>query len=222
MKKLRHRAAAIALVFLLLPYGLSIIYPIMQPPSTLMVWDWLRFQRTTRDWVPLSDISPNLINAVVIAEDDMFCTHHGINLRQMHKSIKQAEARNRPIKATSTITQQLAKNLFLWHGRSWLRKMLEVPLALWLELLWSKKEILETYLNVIEWDTHVYGAEAAAQHYFKISAKNLSTSQAALMATTLPNPERRSAANPTDMQLFTATNVANRILRDAPDLSCIH
>ena len=208
---LRRRLAVILLFLILLPYALAVVYPLMHPPSTLMVADWLRLNKTSRDWVPLSGISPNLINAVMIAEDDMFCAHHGINVRQMQKSIKQAEARGRPIKATSTITQQLAKNLFLWHGRSWLR----------LDFIWSKPQILETYLNIVEWGDDIYGAEAATQHYFHTSAKNLSHMQAALLATTLPNPEKRNATSPGPAQAVMAAGIAARLASDAPDLTCL-
>jgi monofunctional biosynthetic peptidoglycan transglycosylase len=208
-------------LLLFLPYALALIYPFMRPPSTLMLADWVSFHKVERQWVPLKSISPQLITAVVTAEDGAFCEHWGIDFRQMEKSIEKAQARNKPVKATSTITQQLAKNLFLWQGRSWMRKALEVPLTLWLELTWRKAWILEAYLNVAEWGEGVYGIEAAARHYYGTSAASLSSTQAALLAKTLPNPHERNPIHPGPAQAMMAGQLVFRMEHSAPDLSCI-
>lgn len=218
---MRHKILKLLLIFLLAPYVLSIPYQLIHPPSTLMLYDIVRFRLPERDWVPLSAMSPALVSAVVTSEDAAFCDHWGIDFRQMGKSIERAEASNKPVKATSTISQQLAKNLFLWQGRSWTRKILELPLTFWLELTWSKRRILETYLNIVEWDEGVYGAQSAALHYFGVPASKISYGQAALLATTLPNPGNRNAARPGPAQLGMALQLGGRMAHGGPDLSCV-
>ncbi len=211
----------ICIFIILLPYLLSILYFVLPAPSTLMIADWLRFREVRRSWVNLDKISPSLASAVITAEDSAFCGHFGVDLQQIEKSVAKAQATNRPIRGTSTITQQLAKNLFLWHGRSWIRKTLEMPLAFWLELIWSKRRIIETYLNVVEWGEGIYGAEAAAKFHFNISAQRLSSHQSALLATSLPNPKRRSASNPAYHQINLAGQLVARMQHSTPDLSCL-
>lgn len=218
---MRNILLQIILLLLVLPYALALVYPFMHPPSTLMLSDWLSLRKIDRRWVPLRSISPHLIAAVVTSEDGAFCDHFGIDFRQMEKSIEKAHTRGRPIKGASTITQQLAKNLFLWHGRSWTRKILEIPLTFWLELTWRKAWILEAYLNVAEWDEGIYGIEAAAQHYYGSSAAMLAMGQSALLATTLPNPRERNAARPGPAQIMIAGQLAFRTQHHTPDLSCI-
>jgi monofunctional biosynthetic peptidoglycan transglycosylase len=209
------------LFLLILPYALTPLYRFMHPPSTLMLADWLTFSHVEREWVPIEKISPSLISAVVSAEDSAFCAHWGFDFRQMEKSINAALTYGHSLKATSTISQQLAKNLFLWHGRSWIRKGLEAPLTLWLELTWSKKDILEAYLNVAEWEEGIYGAEAAARHHFKKSAASLTTSESALLATSLPNPISRDASSAGPTQRMMAQRIARLSVSKASDLSCI-
>jgi len=211
---------AIAFI-LLVPYLMTLVYLFINPISTLMMADRLMEKPVIRIWVPLKKISPHLVNAVVASEDDAFCSHFGMDFNQLEKSIRKAEARGQPVKGTSTISQQLAKNLFLWNGRSILRKILEVPLTIWLELLWSKKQILEAYLNVAEWGNGIYGIEAASQHYFGIPAKNLSYGQSALLATSLPNPIDRSARRPSPGHSLIAMQLLKRLNKSRPDLSCI-
>lgn len=210
------------LIFLLAPYAVAFIYLFIYPPSTLMLLGWLTFSKVEREWVPIERISPVLIAAVVASEDDAFCSHWGVDFRQLTKSIRHAKTNDKPVRATSTITQQLAKNLFLWHGRSWLRKFLEIPLTFWLELTWSKKDILETYLNIAEWGEGVYGAEAAAQFHFGTSANALSYMQAALLATSLPNPTQRRAARPGPAQANLAAQLVARLQHNGPDMVCVN
>ena len=148
-----------------------------------------------RKWKPLKKISPHLQLAVVCTEDQNFLTHHGIDFIALKKAINNTEGRSRR-RGASTITQQVAKNVFLWNGRSYLRKGLEAYFAVLVDLFWSKKRIMEVYLNVIEMGDGIYGAEAASKTYFKKSAKNLTKEQAATIASILPNPRRYSARNP--------------------------
>lgn len=208
-------------LFIAVPYGLAILYLYLNPASMPMMARTLAFQRVERQWVPLSAISQPLRSAVVAAEDDAFCTHHGIDFRQLFKSIDRAQRTDRDVKATSTITQQVAKNLFFWQGRSWVRKILETPLAIWIDLIWPKSRILEVYLNIAQWGDGVYGAQAAAQFHFNTDAQAVTYGQAALLATSLPNPIQRVASRPGPAQRAIAVQLMGRLQRAGPDLSCL-
>jgi monofunctional biosynthetic peptidoglycan transglycosylase len=216
----KYRPLRWLLYVLLAPYALALVYIIIPPPSTLMLADIATFTLPKRDWVSLEQMSPNLIKAVLAAEDSAFCEHFGFDFKAIEKSLDKA-ADGKRFGGASTITQQTAKNLFLWHDRSWLRKALEAPLALWLELVMSKRRILEIYLNIAEWGDGIYGAEAAAQRYFGTSAKNLSLAQSALLAASLPNPRLRNPARPGTGLLMGAGVVAKRAFSQAPDTRCL-
>lgn len=180
----------------LLPYLIAPLYSFGKPVSTVMLWRMLTGQRVERDYVPLSRISPSLTLAVIVAEDGRFCRHHGIDFAEIRDALKEADDWS-DMRGGSTITQQVAKNLFLWPGRSWLRKALEFPLALWIDLVLSKRRILEIYLNIAEWGPHgEFGAEAGARYAFGKSARDLSRYQAALLAAALPNPYARNTRRP--------------------------
>lgn len=140
-------------------------------------------------WVALEEISPRLWLAAVAAEDQRFLEHRGVDLEAIRQALGDA-LQGKRLRGASTISQQTAKNLFLWHGRSYVRKILEVWLAASMEILWPKERILEVYLNIAEWGEHLFGAEAAARVYFGVSAGQLDSHQAALMAAALPNPHR--------------------------------
>lgn len=147
------------------------------------------------DWVSLDEISPSLPLAVVCSEDQNFLNHSGFDFKAIEQSVKAAEAGKRRLRGASTISQQTAKNVFLWPGRSWIRKGFEAYFTVLIEFIWGKKRIMEVYLNSIEMGNGIYGAEAAAQFYWHNSAANLSRSQAAALAAVLPNP-RKYSANP--------------------------
>ncbi|AVQ00064.1 monofunctional biosynthetic peptidoglycan transglycosylase [Ahniella affigens] len=147
-------------------------------------------------WVPLDQITPEMPIAVVAAEDQRFPEHHGFDLGAIQKAYASNQRGRARMRGASTISQQVAKNVFLWQGRSWVRKGAEAWLTLWIELLWSKRRILEVYLNVAEFGPGVYGVEAAAQQYFKRPASRLTPNQAALLAAVLPNPKKFSVAAP--------------------------
>ncbi len=140
-------------------------------------------------WVPIEKMSKHLLQAVVASEDQKFLQHSGFDLTAIEKALA-FNARSKKVRGASTISQQTAKNVFLWTGRSWLRKGLESGLTVLIEGAWGKERILEVYLNSIEFGEGVFGVEAAAQRYFKTSAAKLSKSQAALLAAVLPNPHR--------------------------------
>lgn len=144
---------------------------------------------SSHDWVPLEEISPNLQKAVIASEDDLFLTHNGFNFKAMEKAFKNNQ-KGRKLKGGSTITQQTAKNVFLWQGRSYVRKGLEAYFTVLIELLWSKERIMEVYLNSIEMADGVYGAQAAAQHWYHKDAANLTKYEAAGIAAILPNPRK--------------------------------
>lgn len=188
--------AFIVLGLLLLPFVLTPLYSFGHPVSTLMLTRWATGKRVDRLWVPLSSMSPRLPASVIGAEDARYCRHRGIDLAEIRDAIGDAETLSE-LRGASTLTQQTAKNLFLWPGRSFLRKAIEAPLALWLDLVLGKRRVLEIYLNIAEWGPNgVFGAEAAARRAFGKSARNLSPREAALLAAALPNPIRRNAARP--------------------------
>jgi monofunctional biosynthetic peptidoglycan transglycosylase len=186
----------ILLVVLLLPYLLTPLYRTGHPVSTLMAWRWLRGAQVTRPWIDFNAISPALPRAVVGAEDAKFCGHRGVDWGALHEVINDAED-GEVARGGSTITQQVAKNLFLWPGRSVVRKALELPLALWIDLVLPKPRVLEIYLNIAELGpSGQFGAEAGSIYAFGHSAATLSPREAALLAAILPNPVKRSARNP--------------------------
>jgi monofunctional biosynthetic peptidoglycan transglycosylase len=190
--------AAILLVaaVLLLPYALTPLYLVVNPVSTPMIWRWLSGARAERSYVPLSAIAPVLPVTVIVAEDARFCSHSGIDWTQVREAIGDADDLSE-VRGGSTITQQVAKNLFLWQGRSFVRKALEFPLAYWIDLIVPKRRIMEIYLNIAEWGPNgEFGAEAGARYAFGKPAANLTPREAVLMTAVLPNPKRRSARHP--------------------------
>jgi monofunctional biosynthetic peptidoglycan transglycosylase len=146
-------------------------------------------------WVNYNALSPHLVRAVIASEDNRFCEHWGFDWLEINNALKENKVRKHP-RGASTITQQVAKNVFLWPGNSWLRKGLEAYYTLLIEGLWPKKRIMEVYLNVAEMGKGIYGAEAAANYYFKKNAAKLTANEAAYIAACLPNPLRRNPAKP--------------------------
>lgn len=197
-RPLLRRLARIALVIVLLPIVLTLLYllPFVHPVSTLMIKDLVTFQGYDRQWVPLEDVAPVLAHSVIMSEDGQFCSHHGIDLGELKGVIDDAIA-GEATRGASTITMQSVKNLYLWSRPfETLRKVVELPLAVYYDLVTPKRRIMEVYLNIAQWGPNIYGIEAAAQHHFGRSAKNLTRRQAALLAVTLPNPITRNPAKP--------------------------
>jgi monofunctional biosynthetic peptidoglycan transglycosylase len=181
---------------LLLPYLLVPLYRVVDPVSTLMVWRWATGARVVRSKVPLERIAPVLPATVIASEDARFCSHRGVDWNEIREALEEADDLSEA-RGGSTITQQLAKNLFLWGGRSFVRKALELPLALWIDLVLPKRRILEIYLNIAEWGpSGQFGAEAGARYAFGKPARDVSAHEAATLAAILPNPHRRSARIP--------------------------
>lgn len=182
----------------------TLLYRFVPPPFTPLMIIRLVQQaskgeslRLKKDWVPLNAISPKMIRAVVASEDNLFLTHHGFDFNAIEKAQKYNDKKKgAKVRGGSTITQQTAKNVFLWPKRSYIRKGLEAYFTVLIEVFWSKERIMEVYLNVIEMGNGIYGVEAAAEIYYGISAKKLSNSQAAMIACILPAPLKRNPDKP--------------------------
>ena len=204
IKKLWKWILKIVLWFFIISIGLTLLYRFLPIPITpLMVirtWEQAidkdRSIEFYKDWVSLDKISKNMPQAVVAAEDQKFLEHYGFDIEAMQKAWD-GNKQGKRIKGASTITQQTAKNVFLWPGRNFVRKGLEAYFTLLMETLWSKKRIMEVYLNVIEMGDGIYGIEAASQKFYKKSASNLSRQESAMVAAVLPNPLRWSPVRPT-------------------------
>lgn len=191
------KAIIIALLaVLVLPALLVLLYRVVPPPFTPLML--IRGRPVNYEWVPMAKIAPVLARSVLTAEDENFCNHHGFDAASIQKALDQYldDDDRETLRGGSTISQQTAKNVFLWPDRTWLRKGLETWMTVYIEALWSKSRIMEVYLNVVEWAPGVYGAEAAARHHFKKSAAALSAPEAALLAAVLPNPRKWNASNP--------------------------
>lgn len=196
IKKIFRIVLDIVLMLVILSVLIPLLYRWVNPPFTpLMLSRKIAIGTPIEHkWVDLKDISPYLVNCAVAAEDNNFQGHAGFDFGAIQQAI---DERNRGrFRGASTISQQTAKNVFLWQGKSWLRKGLEVYFTFLIETFWSKERIMEVYLNEIEMGKGIYGAEAAAQHYFKKNAKNLSQQQAALIVAAFPNPLQRNPAKP--------------------------
>jgi monofunctional biosynthetic peptidoglycan transglycosylase len=208
-------------IWLAAPYPLMLIYRFIDPPiSAMMLRNALLGRGLDQSWVDFQDISPHLARAVVISEDAVFCRHAGVDWGAVSEALEDLEDGDKP-RGASTLPMQTAKNLFLWPGQSYLRKALEVPLAYFMSLVWSKQRVVEVYLNIAEWGPGVYGAEAAAQYHFGRSAASLNRSEAALLAAALPSPRRRNAGNPSPRMQSIASRIQGRVDREAADASCI-
>jgi len=192
--------AAVIVVVLALPYLLTPLYRFVDPVSMPMLWRWATGKRVDRSFVPLSRIAPILPLTVIMAEDGSFCYNRGVDLAAMREALQQADDDIAEARGGSTITQQTVKNLFLWPGRSFVRKALEFPLAVWMYLTLPKRRVIEIYLNVVEWGPGgQFGAEAAARYAYRKSASDLTATEAAELAAILPNPARRSARTPSPL-----------------------
>ena len=199
LRRFRVALSVIILFPLLLPYLIAPLYRFVQPVSTPMLWRWAKGERVERIFVPLDRIAPALPLTVIVAEDGSFCHNRGVDLGALREALQQADDIEEA-RGGSTITQQAAKNLFLWSGRSFVRKALEFPLALWINLVLPKRRVLEIYLNIAEWGPNgEFGAGAAARWAFGKSARDLTARESGELAAILPNPLRRSARAPSTL-----------------------
>ncbi len=159
------------------------------PPTLNMAGTAMKGIEVRSTWVDLKDMSPHIVRAVIASEDQNFCAHDGFDLKEIQRAMQDAE-NGGDLRGASTISQQTAKNVFLWNGGGWFRKGLEAYFTVNVEWMWSKPRIMETYLNVAEWGDGIYGVEQAAQERFDVSAKDLTPRQAAALAAVLPSPNR--------------------------------
>ncbi len=218
-----RRILRIAVIVALVPLVLTIVYlpSFVRPVSTLMLKDLVTLQGFDRRWMPLEDVAPVLVNSVVMSEDGQFCSHRGIDLGELKVVIDDALAGEQS-RGASTITMQTVKNLYLWQRPfGTLRKLIELPLAVYMDLVMSKRRIMEIYLNIAEWGPGIYGIEAAAQHHFGRPASKLTARQAALLAVTLPNPITRNPAKPGPGLRRLASVIERRAARAGAYVTCL-
>lgn len=194
-----------------------LLYRFVPVPSTLMLGRWLTLQPVERQWVALPAISPHLVKAVIAAEDQRFCSHGGVDWVELNSVLEDEDG---PSRGASTLTMQTAKNVFLWPGRSYLRKGLELPLATAIDFAWPKSRVIEVYLNVAEWGDGLYGAEAAAQRYFRKPASRLTPAEAARLAAALPNPLLRNPGRPSRGVLAASSRIQRRMAALGPLGDC--
>ncbi len=215
--------AALVVLVVVLPYGLVLAYapPGVHPVSTLMLADTLAGNDYKRQWVPFDEIAPVLVESVMMSEDGRFCEHEGVDWKALdhviNKTLDGATSRG-----ASTIPMQTVKNLFLWPSHSYVRKGLEIPLALYADRVWSKKRIMELYLNVAEWAPGIYGVGAAAQYLYGTSAGKVGPRQAALLAVTLPDPEDRNPSAPSRELKKLARTIEARARQSGAYVKCLY
>jgi len=214
---------SVLVVLSLIIVGLSVLYRFVPPSySALMLWRMAGGSQTDYRWRPLNRISKNLAYSVIASEDARFCQHNGVDWREV-EDVWQKFRKNtskRP-RGASTIPMQVARNLFLWPSRNYLRKALEIPIALLIDALWSKRRMIEIYLNIVEWGPGVYGAEAASRRYFKRGANRLTRTQAALLAVALPNPLSRNPARPSSKHKRLGRAIQRRLNTTKARAACI-
>ena len=215
---------SIILAIVLWPLVMTFVYAVVPPPfSNVMLTRLMSGNGLYKQWMPLDQMSPWLARAVVSSEDQRFCSHHGVDWVEFQDAVgDQVAAGEAPTRGASTISMQTAKNLFLWDGRSIIRKILELPLSYYMDFIWTKHRMLEVYLNIVEWAPGVYGAEAAAQRHFGKSAAQLTRREAALLAAVLPNPMKRQAGKPSRHVNLVAARIQFRMAAIDAYLTCIH
>ncbi len=222
-RRLARRIVSALAVVAALPFVLTVLYAAVPPPvSMLMILNALGGRGIEKDWVPLDDIAPALPRAVLASEDARFCEHNGVDWRAVRTVVEDAlDNPGEAPRGASTIAMQTAKNLYLWPGRSYLRKALEIPLAYWIDLVWPKRRQIEIYLNIAEWGPGLYGAQAAARHHFGKPASALTRREAALLAAVLPAPLERNAGRPGPVTRRVASRIVRRMAGMDPYLACL-
>jgi monofunctional biosynthetic peptidoglycan transglycosylase len=201
----------LAALFVAISIMMAAIYEHAPVPITwLMMLRVVQGDGLTKDWEPLEDISPELVRAVIAAEDTRFCEHRGFDWVELQKAIDEWR-RGEGLRGASTISNQVARNVFLWPSRDLFRKGLEAYFTVLVELMWRKERIVEVYLNVAEWGPGIFGAEAAAEHYFGKPASELTRREASLMAAILPNPIEWSASSPGEYTANYAARIRTRM-----------
>jgi monofunctional biosynthetic peptidoglycan transglycosylase len=215
------RRIALALVVLVgALFAQIVVYRFVMPAWTpTMAVSYLLGEPVMQRWVPLSAVSPQLARAVIVSEDGRFCAHRGVDFGALKEAIAEARGGSSP-RGASTITMQVVKNVFLWPGRSYLRKALELPLALVVDFVWPKRRILEVYLNIAEWGPGIYGIEAASRDAFSKPARVLTSREAARLAVVLPDPADRDPARLAPRTARVAQIISARMRRNI-NTSCV-
>jgi monofunctional biosynthetic peptidoglycan transglycosylase len=194
---LLNAVATLVGLAVIVPAALAVVYRFAPPPITiLMIERLIQGHGLDHRWTPISQMSPALPRAAIAAEDSRFCEHHGFDFQAIQKAMRHDERRPERLRGGSTISQQTAKNVFLWPDRSWVRKGFEAYTTVLIETIWGKRRIMEVYLNTVEMGPGVYGVEAAAQRYFHVSARNVSPAQAARLIAILPSPLKWQVIDP--------------------------
>lgn len=212
MRRARRPLVLALSALIALPLVLTLAYTVVPPVSTLMVRDLVLLRGYDRDWIKLDDAAAVLENSVLASEDQTFCTHNGVEWEALREQFDRWRA-GEEARGASTLSMQVARNLFLWQGPSVVRKSLEVPLAVLIDTVWSKRRMMEVYINIAELGPQVYGFEAMAQQAFGRSTTDISRRQAALMVAALPLPSQRNPAQPTSRQAWLADVISSRARR---------
>lgn len=217
-----RRIALVLLILVLALLGSIVLFRFVNPPITAVMLEekLIEGQTLKRRWVPLEQISPNLRLAVIASEDGNFCRHWGVDWAAVRDVVNQAKSLS-AVRGASTIPMQVAKNLYLWEHRSYLRKALEVPLAQVMTVIWPKPRMLEVYLNIAQWGPGLFGAEAASRRYFGKPASALTKREAVLLAASLPNPLARNPARPSRTLNLIADAVQRRLPWIAKRADCV-
>ena len=211
------RALVIIVVW---PFVMTLVYGVVPVPiSNLMITRLFHGNGIAKSWVGIASMSPNLPRAVLASEDQRFCSHRGIDWIEFQDAMDSGD--EGPSRGASTISMQVAKNMFLWDGRSFVRKGLEMPLAYYMDGVLTKRRMMEIYLNIVEWGPGIYGAEAAAQHHFGKSAAKLTIHEAALLAAVLPNPIKRNAGHPSAKVRAIAAHIQDNMEAMDGYLACL-
>lgn len=212
----------VVIAWFVLVAALILLYraPGVHPVSTLMLRDLVLLRGYDRQWVDFEDISPVLVQSVMMSEDGQFCAHGGVDWGALDSVIDNALEGERT-RGASTIAMQTVKNLYLWSSRSYIRKLLEVPLAMTVDAVWSKRRTMEIYLNIAQWGPDLYGIGAASERYFGVPAAQLSRRQAAYLAVALPNPVERNPAKPSDGMTRLAGIVEKRAAQSGAYIKCL-
>jgi len=203
------------------PLVMTLVYGVLPVPfSNLMILRLFAGNGLHKQWVSLDRMSPDLARAVISSEDQRFCDHHGVDWIEFQDALDNGD--EGPSRGASTISMQVAKNMFLWDGRSVIRKGLEMPLAYYMDGVLTKRRMMEIYLNIVEWAPGIYGAEAAAQHHFGKPAAKLTRREAALLAAVLPNPIKRQAGRPSGKVNLIAAHIMDNMDGIDAYLACLH
>lgn len=219
-KAIAFYAAIAVAAWLMVVLGQIVLYRTVDPPfSNLMLFNRLSGDVVVQKWLPIEQVPAQLIRAIVVSEDGRFCSHRGIDLKELEVAIERAK--DGVPRGASTISMQVTKNLFLWPGKNYIRKALEIPLTLVIEALWTKRRIFEVYVNIAEWGPGIFGAEAAAGYHFGKSASRVSEKEAALLAVALPNPVARDAGDPGPGTERLANTIQARMRAMSRAASCV-